>query len=99
MTVKKPTGSEQNENQESPVTIEQQVKALVDSRLIEMDYLQPSVEDREKMDQYYRRQSSINLAAQVYAGAVPLGESGQRVGEVVVEAARVIERYLSGNSD
>lgn len=100
MTDKKPTGSEQSENQEnSVVTLEQQVRALVDSRLMELDYPRPSEEDRKKMEQYYRRQNSINLAAQVYAGAVPLGEGGQRVGEVIVEAAQVIERYLSGNSD
>lgn len=98
MTVKKPTGSEQSENQEKPVTLKE-VSELIDFRISALDFPQPSAEEREKMDRYYRRQASINLAAQVYAGAVPLGEGGQRVGEVVVEAARVIERYLSGNSD
>lgn len=63
------------------------------------DFEPPSPEEMEKQRAEWRRERALGLAAQTYAGSVPLGEAGARVGQVIVEAAGVIERYLNGNKD
>lgn len=74
-----------------------QVYPKEEPALVIPDFPVPTPEERKAQEEYYRRQNCLNIAAQVYSGSVPLGEAGKRVGEVIVEAAQVIESYLSGN--
>jgi hypothetical protein len=106
MTVKKPTGSEQSESPEKSGgmsdTEKQEAKNSIDLLLVqrELDTLHEVLEQEKAFNAELRlRLESVNSMAFVYQHAVPLGENGELVGNSIVDAARVIERYLSGNSD
>lgn len=86
MTEKKPTDSEETENLPNPDDLT-------------LQWGSPTPEEVAKQKREWHRQCAMTQAVNVYAHAIPLGESGQRVGETLVEIATVIERFLSGNSD
>lgn len=93
MTAKKPTGSEGSEKQENSEDEKEFMKAQMDSVI---DLLE---KEKQFNAELKLRTDAANIAAFVYRGSVPLGEAGKRVGDVIVEAARVIEGYLSGNTN